>query len=174
MKRFFCITAGLLMLIFSSQFVFGEEIRYEAAGVGCWVPDEWVHEEDGSMIMVSDPGENVAVLYMVLEESELEEAETALVNELSALVSEIEQTDAEEEVEIGGMEGIMATYAGNIEEEPVELGVLLLHLPNNQYLLVVGMVAAEAYEEYEDVLIAMFDGIYKLDDYENYTDEEVY
>ena len=168
MKNILMIT-GLLILFSCS--LFADVIIDEDVGYRIEVPDLWESFEDESVIMVMDPDEMAAVFLMPVLSKDFDDTVAEMEATVGELIEDLEIAEETDDIEINGLPGMMVFGSGNIEEEPVIWGIVIVYIEETDFaLFVITFALAEAYEEYEYILLEILSSVAPAD--AGYDEEE--
>ncbi|MEL6178161.1 MAG: hypothetical protein AAFS10_04365 [Myxococcota bacterium] len=120
-------------------------------------PDDWKSETEDGYMVVGPKDEALALVFMVLESTELDAASKELDKALADDFKEITPDGEGEEMTLNGMSGfgIDAKAISKKSGKPVELGVLLLKTTSGKILMVLGVADAGKLDAYQSKVTAL-------------------
>jgi predicted small lipoprotein YifL/hydrogenase maturation factor len=121
-------------------------ILHPSAPVTVTIPLSWRHSVDEGALTLTSGADEVVMILIAIPAKNLEESLEVLNDELGAIVKNAEIT-AVEETEVGGMAAMVADGVGKVDDQPVNVGLMLLRTPDGRILLIVGLALEDASEE---------------------------
>ncbi|MGH1335135.1 MAG: hypothetical protein ACRBFS_03340 [Aureispira sp.] len=153
MRTFFCGLA-LLFLLGSSQLhaqVDPQWFLHQTAKVGFWYPDNWQLENQEEVVRLQHTTSGLSVTFTLLEDTQMEEALQGLERLVAEQVQNPTWSSAPELIDLNGIMGVGAEVQGNLDGQPIQMGLFLLERPH-QVLLVVGLGDQKALKEHQESL----------------------
>ena len=133
MRTFFCGLA-LLFLFGVSQLhaqVDQQWFLHQPAKVGFWYPDNWQLENQPPIVRLQHAASGLSVTFTLLEDTQMEEA----LQDLEQLVAEQVQaptwSSAPDLIDLNGIMGVGAEVQGQVDGQPIQMGLFLLERPNH-------------------------------------------
>ncbi len=108
------------------------------AGVAIDVPGGWRNKHGTDTMAILSPDEEVLVMVLVVDDSELEPALRAIDERIGAYVDGSRLSDGRR-TRLNGMKAILADGEGEMDGEPVQLGLALVLTPKAKVVIVIGV-----------------------------------
>lgn len=116
------------------------------AGVAIDVPSGWRNKHGGDTMTILAPDEEVLVMVLVVDDSELEPALRAIDERIGAYIDGSRLSDGRR-TKLNGMRAILADGEGEMDGEPVQLGLALVLTPKAKVVIVIGVARPGASED---------------------------
>jgi len=127
----------------------GRELVHPSAPITMHLPEGWRDEiEDGSITLIA-PADEVLMIMLAINATDLEESLHDLNQELGRIVRGADLAQIEE-TEINGMSAMVADGRGSLNQQPVDLGLTLLRAPNGRILMIIGIALEDASPQIKD------------------------
>ncbi len=140
----------------------GERIEHKAARVAITVPAGWKKKQDGDVLTVMDPNEDVAAAFSVVDESALGEVTNSIGQNLGARIQNL-HFGKQDEIEINGMKGVAIDGDGQMDGVNVDLMVVVIDTPAPGKAMMILALAEDAkLERHRRELKALFQSITPL------------
>ena len=137
---------------------------HDAAGIEILIPAGWDVESSGDIMTIGHPSDEIVLTFMILEDTwEAARGLEALEDEVSRWVHDIESDADFTDTDVNGMPAMYMDANGYADDVLMELGIMLVHTPNDKVLLVFGMVVSEYMADYEDDLRRIMNGLRPID-----------
>jgi hypothetical protein len=109
-------------------------------------------QKQAGMLVISDPAEEVVLAFTTVSAKNLEDAVEQMAESLDGFVQNAELVTDGEEVKINGMSGHLLELRGTAGGKKVEVSVALIRRPNNQFLVLLGIVESSKLKKHEPTL----------------------
>jgi predicted Zn-dependent protease len=125
---------------------------HEDAQVSIWVPNKWKMDKDGPVVTISDPREEVALVFFTLPARDLTAALESLDEELEKFVKNIRVSGDPQEATINGMPAVTIDATGRVDGKRVELSIAVLRTPSRKALVILGVAESAKLRRHERTL----------------------
>jgi hypothetical protein len=148
------LSALLLLSLFAAPIAHADTRVHQKAKIQLWVPDHWdVEDGDDDMLLLSEPGGEAAVVFLVLKAKDLETALGAIDKEISKFVTDVQVQGEPEEMDVNGMPAVVIDAKGKVEGKKVDLGLMVVKTPAGKALLVLAMCESSKMKKHEAVFL---------------------
>jgi hypothetical protein len=152
MKRIvvFLVAVGLLAALPGAALA--RNFTYKQAGAKLWFPDSWDIADEGGVVLIADPKEEVGLVLFTLDAKDLEKALGKLESELAKYVDGMKATGDPEEAKLNGMPAVMIDGTGKVDGKKVELSIVVIKTPNKKALVILGIAQSAKLKKHERTL----------------------
>jgi hypothetical protein len=139
---------------------YSTELVDEQAKISIWYPDTWnMQSDDENTVLITDPHEDVVVIYRLVETNKLETALEVLETQLNGLAGDLRAAEEPEEDELNGMKCILLDVMGKIKKTNVRISIIIIFTPGQKILLVTAMTESTKFKKYEETISKIIMGI---------------
>lgn len=153
MKRSLTIAVALTLLVSLVTSAAAETTKINKAKVSVWFPDDWAMEKQGTTLVIGDPGEEVALMFLTVPARKLDEALEALDEQIAQFASDVQMVGEPEHTDLNGMSAILVDGKGKAEGKRVDLSVAVVERPGAQALIMLGVIESSKLKKHEKTLI---------------------
>ncbi len=122
------------------------ELVHPAAPISMRVPTSWSDElAEGAITLVSGQ-EEVVMIMVAIDATDLGESLKSLNDELGRIVQGAEISEITDD-EVGGMAAMVGDGRGKMDGQAVDLGLMLLRADNGTILLIIGVALDDASDD---------------------------
>jgi predicted Zn-dependent protease len=119
---------------------FKQERVHASAQVVIPVPASWkVDDSQAGTLIMSDPSDEIAVMFMVVEGEDLAGALAGLSAGALAQFPDLSVQGEAESTQLNGMDALLIDAKATSEGQPVDLGLAIVTSPTGKFLLIVGV-----------------------------------
>jgi predicted Zn-dependent protease len=158
MRILLSAVVALSLLAFASPALADRHVHKEAK-VSIDVPAGWKVDGDEDHMTVTDPKEEVAFFFIILDAKDLDKATSEMEKEIGKAVKNVKWEGEPEETKLNGMDAILLDGSGKIDGQAVELGVAAIVTPAAKVLLVLGVIEASKSKKHEKAVVALLTSI---------------
>jgi hypothetical protein len=152
MKRVFAVMATVVLLAGLSTVALAKSWTHEEARISMWFPDDWKMERERGVVTISDPREEVALVFFTLPARDLESALESLDDELEKFVTRLRVTSEPEKDTLNGMPVVTIGATGRIDGKRVEISIAVIRTPSRKALVVLGIAEKSKLRHHERTL----------------------
>ena len=137
------------------------EVRTSQAGkVSIDVPSGWnTKSQSDTLLTISDPTNEIGILFAVVEQSDMKKAGEALDAYLSKIATDIKWGDKPKPAQFNGMSGVKIDGRASVQGKPVGLGAVFLKTPSQKGLIVLVLVQADRMAAHKESIKAIFNSL---------------
>lgn len=162
LKKITVFTMLIASAVFAST-ISAETYPHEEAGVSVEVPDAWDVDGDDTALEATSPDELTFLYFEVIDAKSLKDAVKEVKQSITEEVDNYKPNGKFYKEKINGLNALVLDSAtGEIEELPVEIGIMLVQSPTGKIVFVLGISAAKDDNKHKEAVPVIVNSIKPL------------
>jgi hypothetical protein len=156
------VLAGALAGMFLLSLAAGaaaETTKIARAKVSVWFPDDWSMEKRGTMLVISDPADEVGLAFLTVPARKLDEVLDELDKQIGGFATDIALDGQPQETEINGMKAVVVDGKGKAQGKRVGLSIAVVERPGGQALILFGAIEQSKLKKHEKTLVKVLQSL---------------
>jgi hypothetical protein len=147
---------ALLCLAFLAGSASAETTKLNGAKVSIWFPDDWSMEKEGTMLVISDPAEDVGLMFLTVPAENADMMLEILDEQINAIAKNVKPKGDVQELDINGMTAWVLESTGRIDGKVVDIDSVIIYRPGKKALIILGIGEPKRVAKHEAVLTKIF------------------
>jgi hypothetical protein len=159
MKRVLTIALALAILVSLAASAAAETTKISKAKVSIWFPDTWSMEKQAEMLVISDPAEEVGLMFITVPARKLDDVLNELDKQIAQFATDVTLVGKPERTQLNGMNAVLVDGKGKAEGKSVGLSVVVVERPGRQALVVLGAIESSKLKKHEKTLLKVIQSL---------------